>query len=303
MPLISVVIPVYNGARFLRDALASVAAQTCPDCEVICVDDGSTDESVALLKQAEQPLVLLGQPNAGQSAARNAGVQRARGTYIAFLDQDDCWYPEKLARQAAVLNADPDVVLVHCEVDTMDHDGQVVGRAGVSKDLARSLASPLGRLIREPLILPSAMMVRREAFERVGMFDPGLRGFEDYDLIARLKQAGRVVFLKESGVRYRMHQDGFNVAGSMWIIRSRERFLRRMRELYADDPVKRGITDVLLAECYSDWAVNEAREGRRWEAVALLWRALGFDPLKFRTYSRLCRAAVLQPAAFKPRVA
>lgn len=293
MPLVSVVIPVYNGERFLRESLESVFAQTFHDYEVVCVDDGSTDGSYALLKQFGVRLRVIQQANAGQSAARNAGVEAADGRFVAFLDQDDRWYPTKLAQQVAELTARPDVTMVHCNYDRMDGDGRVLVAGAALVERESALASPLGRLIGEALVFPSAMMVRRDVFQRVGGFDPELRGFEDFDLIARLKQQGCFVLLKEAGMAYRLHAGGFTRAGGMGIIRSRERFLLRMRALYAGDRVKAALIDRMLAECYSDWGIHATRDGQPRKGWVKLIQALKQDPWKFRTYSRLVRVSLL----------
>src|SRR2546428_4652348 len=108
MPAVRVVIPIYNGERYLREALESVFAQTYRDYEVICVNDGSTDGSPAVLREYGTRVTVVQQANAGQGAARNTGARHAAGRYIAFLDQDDRWYPHKLEHQVAVLEAGPD---------------------------------------------------------------------------------------------------------------------------------------------------------------------------------------------------
>ncbi len=292
MPLVSVVIPVYNGERFLRESLESVFAQTFRDYEVICVDDGSTDGSFPFLKQYGERVRVVQQANAGQSAARNAGVRLARGEYIAFLDQDDRWYPSKLEQQVAVLQAETDVVLVHCNYDIVDRGGQVLQAGAALAGRGSSLASPLGLLIGEALVFPSAMLARRDVFQRVGGFDPELRGFEDFDLIARLKQHGRFVLLDEPGMSYRLHAGGFTRAGGIGVIRSRERFLIRMRDLYMGDRTKEALIKRMLADCYSDWGMHEARGGNRREGREKLIRSLRQNPWKFRTYSRLVRVTM-----------
>ena len=293
MPSVSVVIPVYNGERFLKESLESVFAQTFQDYEIVCVDDGSTDGSRVLLKQYGARVKMIQQANAGQSAARNTGVQQATGAFVAFLDQDDRWYPSKLAQQVAVLNEEPNVVLVHCDYDRTDGDGRVLVAGAALVERASALASPLGRLIGEALVLPSAMLVRRDVFQRVGGFDPELRGFEDFDLIARLKQQGRFVLLNESGMAYRLHAGGFTRAGGMGVIRSRERFLIRMRSLYAGDQVKSALIDCMLGECYSDWGLHAAKDGQPRKGWVKLIQSLQQDPWKFRTYSRLLRVSLL----------
>ena len=290
MPKVSIVIPVYNGERYLKEALDSVFAQTYRDYEVICVDDGSQDLSLALMGEYGERLVVVRQANAGGCAARNRGVRQSMGPYVAFLDQDDHWYPRKLDQQVAVLEAHPDVVLVLCNSDRMDGEGRMLQVGATLAERQTLLDSPLGRLMEDDQLLSSAILVRRDAFERAGMYDPELRGFEDFDLCARLKQQGRFVFLEESGMCYRVHNSGFSRSGGQAVVRSRERFLLRMRELYAGDRSKQALIRIMLAECYSDWGMNELRACERAEGRRMLLRSLRYNPFKFRTYSRLLRA-------------
>lgn len=292
MPDVSVVIPVYNGARYLDEALESVFAQTFNDYEVICVDDGSTDSSSAVLRRYGHRLAVISQANTGQGGARNTGVRHATGTYVAFLDQDDRWYPHKLQLQVEVLQAEPDAVLAHCNSDRMDREGRLLQVGATLAERDSAAASPLGRMLGEGLILPSAMLVRRHIFERAGGFDPELRGFEDFDLCARLRQYGRFVFLEEPGMCYRVHLDGFSQRGGGEVIRSRERFLIRMRDLYAGDREKTAFIDGMLADCYSDWGKQEVRAGHYRQGRSMLLRSLRHDPWKLRTYGRLLRAAL-----------
>jgi glycosyltransferase involved in cell wall biosynthesis len=291
---VTVVMPVYNGSRYLSESIESVLAQTFHDYEIVCVDDGSTDDSVALLGAYGQRIRVVRQENAGQSAARNAGVRLARGEYIAFLDQDDVWYPSKLQNQVAVLQAQPDVVLVHCNFDRIDERGQMLERgAGISERMS-ALASSMGQLIGEALIFPSAMMIRKDAYERIGGFHHALQGFEDFDLMARLTQQGRFVMVEERGMAYRMHGSGFTRTGGIHVIRSRETFLRRMQELYRGHRTKQAIVTNMLADCYSDWGIHDVRSGNRQEGRIKLVQSLRCNPLKFRTYSRLLRAFLPQ---------
>ena len=149
---VTVVIPVYNGGRYLRESIDSVLAQTFHDYEIVCVDDGSTDDSPVLLQEYGQRLRVVRQENSGQSAARNVGVKLARGEYIAFLDQDDVWYPSKVQNQVAVLDAEPDVVLVHCNFDRIDERGRMLERGAGMIERTSALGSSMGQLIGEALI-------------------------------------------------------------------------------------------------------------------------------------------------------
>jgi glycosyltransferase involved in cell wall biosynthesis len=290
VPKVTVVVPVYNGERFLRGSLDSVCAQTFQNFELLCVDDGSTDNSQAVLEQYGERIRVVRQNNSGQSAARNVGVTLANGQYIAFLDQDDLWYPSKLMNQVAALDADPGVVLVHCDFDRIDEGGRILQpKAGIS-ERSTALASPMGQLIGEALIFPSAMMIRKTAYERIDGFYHELQGFEDFDLIARLKEQGRFVMLNDTGMAYRVHGQGFTRAGGLHIIRSREKFLRRMQELYRDHRSRQAILRRMLADCYSDWGLHEVRAGNRQEGRRKLLQSLRCNPTKLRTYSRLLRA-------------
>ena len=290
MPKVTVVIPIYNGSRYLRESIDSALAQAFHDFEIVCVDDGSTDDSAVLLQEYGQRIRVVRQENSGQSAARNAGVKLARGEYIAFLDQDDVWYPSKVQSQEAVLDAEPDVVLVHCNFDRIDERGQMLQRGAGMIERTSALGSSMGQLIGEALIFPSAMMIRKVCYERIGGFHHALQGFEDFDLIARLKEQGRFVMVEERGMAYRMHGSGFTRTGGIHVIRSRETFLRRMQALYRGHWTKQAIVKNMLADCYSDWGIHDVRSGNRQEGRVRLIQSIGCNPFKFRTYTRLLRA-------------
>lgn len=284
--------PVHNGARYLAEALESVFAQTFRDFEVLVVDDGSTDETPAILKGYGDRLTVVAKEQGGACAARNLGVERAAAPYVAFLDHDDRWYPRKLEQQVAVLDARPEVVLVLSESDRMDEAGRLIQTRATAAERPRLKESPLGRLMETDQLLSSAIMVRREAFVRAGMFDPDLHGFEDFDLCARLRRLGEFAFIEEPGMCYRVHQSSFSRSGGERLQRSRERFLLRMRDLFAGDPYKQALIRTMLAECYSDWGLSQARAGRAAEGRRKLREAIRLNPYKLRTYLRLCRSLV-----------
>lgn len=178
-PWVSVLIPVFNGARFIAAALESVAAQTLAPCETIVVDDGSTDGSGEVA--ARFPFVrVIRQENRGAGAARNRAVAEARGDHFAFLDADDLWKPEKLARQMAALEAQPEAGWVICRQEYLLDEG--VPRPGWvhQAELAAHVVS----------WVPSATVVRRECFERAGNYDETLRYGEDLEWLARARDAG-----------------------------------------------------------------------------------------------------------------
>jgi glycosyltransferase involved in cell wall biosynthesis len=167
-PRVSIVIAVYNGAPTIERALASVFAQTYTDYEVIVVNDGSTDDTGAVLAHLGDRIRLITQGNRGLSAARNAGVRASTGEYVAFLDDDDEWMPEKLARCVPVLDADRDCALVYTLALKVDPQGRPMG-ADARPDGAES--PTMNEMLAHPWnVVPSQFVVRRDVFERAGGF-------------------------------------------------------------------------------------------------------------------------------------
>lgn len=202
--LVSVVIPNYNYARFVGEAVESVLNQTYRSVEVIVVDDGSTDDSLEVLAAYEERIKLIAQDNAGVSAARNAGIAASSGELVAFLDADDIWLPEKTARQVAIFEAEPEVGLVHTGVIEIDESGNEIGRRtnGMSGWVSREL---LG--LERSVILGggSGLMVRREALDRVGGFDERMSTSADWNLCYRIASKYKVGFVEEPLLLYRVH--------------------------------------------------------------------------------------------------
>ena len=179
-PRVSVVVPCFNAAPYLAEALSSVAAQQVADVEVLVVDDGSTDGSGDVARAHPVGAVVHRQDNAGISAARNLGVARARGALVTFLDADDVWTPGSLRARLAALDADP--------------------AAGAAAGLVEQFVSPdLPPDVRAHLAVPAApsrgrvagaLLLRRETVDRIGPFDAGYRLGETIDWVARADAAG-----------------------------------------------------------------------------------------------------------------
>jgi len=181
-PLVSVVIPAYNRAWCLAEAVDSVLAQEFRGFELIVVDDGSTDETPRLLEGYSEAIRVLRRENRGVSAARNAGIAAARTELIAFLDSDDLWLPGKLSRQVAFFSSHPGALICQTE-ELWVKNGRRVNPAKRHRKRGGMIFEPSLDLC---LVSPSAVMVRRELFERVGLFDESLPACEDYDLWLRV---------------------------------------------------------------------------------------------------------------------
>ena len=194
-PLVSVIIPVYNGSRHLRAALESVFAQTYRPFEVLVVDDGSVDDS-GLIAQSFPDVRYIHQTNQGVAAARNHGIQAARGEFLAFLDQDDLWIPEKLKLQIDYLLNHPDLGYTLTEQEYFLDPGATLP-AWVRKELVSTVHAGwvLGTLV-----------VRRTAFEKVGDFATSYVAASDSDWFFRAKAAGiPMAVVPELLLRKRIH--------------------------------------------------------------------------------------------------
>src|SRR5580658_3527192 len=170
--MISVIIPTYNVAGFVREAVDSALSQTLRDTEVIVVDDGSTDGSADALRDLDDPrLRVIRENHAGSAAARNAGLRLASGELVAFLDADDRWAPQNLERQSAFLESHPEVDMTFSYSLVVDEEGRSLG----FKCSSRAGTVSLRQLLRANEIgNGSCLLLRREALDRAGWFEPKL---------------------------------------------------------------------------------------------------------------------------------
>ena len=200
--LVSAVIASYNMAQYLPQAVNSVLAQTYPNVEVQIVDDGSTDDTAEVVRQwAGNPRVHVHfQKNAGAATAKNQGMKLSRGAFVALLDADDVWLPDKLSRQMPLFSATAEVGLVYSDYQRMDGEGRALPQA-VTPMRRGWVAGPL---LVENFVAYSAVIMRRECLERTGYFDESLSMGFDYDLWLRLSAHYQFDFVPEATVRYRV---------------------------------------------------------------------------------------------------
>ncbi len=221
-PFVSVILPTYNSASFLPDAVGSVRMQRYEPLEIIVVDDGSTDRTGDVVDALEgADLRYLRQENRGPGAARNAGLAAAQGEIIGFLDADDLWPEQKLARQLEVLIADPAVDIVHGRTQAL----VLVDDAAAGERRFAPFAEPW-----YSTQLGSALY-RREIFARVGCFDPDLKTSEDFDWFLRARECGaKVVPTPEAALLYRFHHSNLTRgAGTHNLMTTIKRSLDRRR--------------------------------------------------------------------------
>ena len=275
-PLVSVVMPAYNVAWCIGRAVDSVLAQDFRPCELIVVNDGSTDGTGALLEGYGAAITVINQKNRGMSAARNAGIRRARGTYVAFLDADDWWLAGKLSRQVELMRGRPEIGFSSTTVRVEDGDGRLLNLWRCPNGSTEILAT----LFAQNAAIAggcSAVMARRDLLDRVGLFDESLRGFEDPDLWMRLAAVSGYACIDETlaVILRREHSVSRNL-DSM-----RAAALRSMRKNRALlTPGLRGrFWRNCLAGVYTDYAKPAYRAGRLGLAYADTLRALMLSPM------------------------
>lgn len=203
MPKVSVIIPSYNSAQYIGEAIESVFAQTYRDFEIIVVDDGSIDDTKEVLSPYINRIVYLFQVNGGVAKARNAGIRNAQGEYIAFLDADDVWFSEKLELQMKHLDSYPDAVLVYSDYSAFDNNGKALRKRKKEKYAGNIFY----QLIKENFIPTSTVVMKKEYFNKIGSFDESIEIAEDWDLWLRIARRYSICYFDKPLMKYKIHND------------------------------------------------------------------------------------------------
>ena len=271
--LVSVIMPAYNSARYIAESVRSVQAQTFGGWELIVVDDGSTDDTAAVVRdlaEADSRVRLVARPNGGQAAARNTGLREARGRLVAFLDSDDLWLPEKLSAQLAVLEEK--------RVDLVYTDGYIFSDGGAEVAEERFYILPgeargpemFRTLFTANRIGTLSVLVRRSALDAVGLFDEdrAYQNCEDYDLWMRLAKWGAGFYgMTEKLMRYRRHAAATTYSASKLLAPMLAVILKHAPDPALDPALARervrGLYRDLIAALVSEGRVEEARARMR----------------------------------------
>ena len=260
---VSVIIPSFNRAQLLPRALDSVIVQTRPAEEIIVIDDGSDDATSELIPAHYPQVRYLRQVNRGVAAARNRGIDAARGEWLAFLDSDDAWLPHKLERQLGEIERYPDSALVHSD-EIWIRRGK---RVNAMKKHAKSGGWIYRRCLPLCVISPSAAVIRKSIFASVGLFDESLPVCEDYDLWLRLTARYPVRFVDEPLiVKYGGHED--QLSQRYW---GMDRFrVRALEKMVAADlnPPELGATLETLVDKLGILETGARKRGKYTEAQA-----------------------------------
>jgi len=210
MPRVSIILPVYNGAKTIRATIQSALHQTFTDFELIVIDDGSCDSTRSILDECRDPRVTVRTyPNRGLAISRNRGLSLAGGEFVAFLDADDLWLPDKLRLQLAALDEDHEAALAYAWTDYIDD----IGRPMHPGQHARNSGAVLDELLVNNFIeTGSNPVIRRGAIAECGGFDESLSAAEDWDLWLRLAMRFRFVVVPQTLLLYRVHPDSMSSA-------------------------------------------------------------------------------------------
>jgi glycosyltransferase involved in cell wall biosynthesis len=215
-PLISCIVPVYNGERFIAPTIESILRQTVPRLEIVVVDDGSTDGTRERLHEYSTHVHLIGKDNGGHASARNRGIEASKGEFIAFLDADDLWHREKLARQLRRFEVRPEIGV------SFTH---IINFSGEPPQLdADPEFSPQGAL---PGYTSVTMLARRDLFDRIGLFDESLRHGNDRDWLLRAAEQDVAIDLLPSSLVFRRLHDS-NRSASL-AVESRAEYVRILK--------------------------------------------------------------------------
>ena len=225
MPKVSVIVPTYNRAQFVTEAIDSILSQTFRDYELIVVDDGSTDNTNDALLRYGDRIRYIYQPNSGVGAARNAGIRCAVGKWLAFLDSDDMWLPEYLACQIEQAKQNPRVCTHMTNSIRVEADGAMIDSFqyyGINpeklfkNDSCRVLERPLTFMLQTHLPYLQATMFQREVFIKAGLFNDGVTITEDLDAIARMCLQGPLSLCKRPLVHILRRKESIKSLSSRW---------------------------------------------------------------------------------------
>ena len=294
---VSVVIPAFNYAKFLPNAVESVLRQTFRNFELIVVDDGSTDNTRAVMEQYhDERIRYVYQENSGLSAARNTGIRSSRFDYIAFLDADDEWMPDMLEvvmNAFAALPAEYGMVAGGCV--SMDYDGNRSEGRNLRIETDREFVAG-DFIMRNPAPLSSSVVIKSCVFRDCGVFDTALRSSEDRDMWIRIAVSYRVLFICKPVVSIRKHRHSMSAHAT----RMRKNTLKTIGKAYRNRVVSRFNVPFwlrVLGVYYFETAWTHYDEQRRWEAFLFMIASFAAWPFPLNA------AALFEPPFFRIRAA
>ena len=306
-PRVSVVIPTYNRADVIGEAVASVLAQDLPELEVLVVDDGSADGTRAAVEAVRDPRVrYLHQENGGPAAARNHGIREAQSQLVAFLDDDDRWRPNKLSRQLAVFDARPELGMVYTDTEVFGPRQSRLRRFLFPRQSSMEVRMADGwvetDLYFSCFIVMSTVLARKDVIERAGFFDPAYRKMqvEDHDLFVKMARVAPVGYLDEPLVLRRSHPGQFMAQKRRAAEGMQAMLLTRLADAESPAALK-GATDVVALNPFVNYGVayraTPAYRASLSRVLTQAWRAALFRGVSVKALAKWARFAMATVAA------
>ena len=288
-PLVSVIVPTYNRASVLMEAVESVLAQTYPHLELLVVDDGSTDDTLERLQKIrDERLRVIRATHHGAAAARNKGLSEAKGELIGFCDSDDLWVPEKLAWQVNYLEEHREIGLVYGDV--MSFRGEDVETPSYFKERPPLQGGVFLELLQKNFIPNVSVLVRKNCLDQVGYFNEDLKTSEDYELWLRFCARFQVGFVSRVLVKVRRHAGNITSDDHSTCL-NHLTVLNSMKKNFAGE-IPKSVLRKAYARTYRHMGYNHLLHRRFGEARGALFQSFQFDPFSLATY-RYGAAALL----------
>lgn len=263
---VSVVIPTYNSAKFLDEALQSVFDQTFKDYEIIVVDDGSTDQTKQVIDRYGNKIRYLYQENGGPAKARNLGIRHSSGKYIAFLDADDVWLPLKLERQVCMFHQRPELAMVFTENLLFNESGVFQTSMGKRKRLMKGDVAR--NIFLHSEILTSSVIVRVEVFNKIGLFEEELQLAEDDNMWIRTAANFKIELIDEPLVKRRVHSQNIT-ADRKRLFEAVQTNIQLLSQRYMgikeriEDVIPQKLSQVQFSLGYNHFENQELKEARK----------------------------------------
>ena len=280
MPEVSVIMPVYNGEKFLAEAIESVLSQSFQDFELICVNDGSTDGSQQIIDSfLDSRLKRLSQTNAGQASARNCGIKFCKGNLISFLDQDDVYLPTCIEERVKYFHKSDSYSFIYNDFMIIDENSTVVNPSVLKWRKTKYIS---GKCFNElflngTFIIPSSVMMEKEIFDKIGLFDETLWGADDYDLWLRISYYYSIGFVPSPLNKYRVHSQNFSKNNSIMENRTALAILKAVEnfpdvdKLVGKREMKKRLYQVCFDTAYSNLKVGDLNPAYYWLKKAWHW--------------------------------
>jgi glycosyltransferase involved in cell wall biosynthesis len=295
LPLVSIIIPAYNAERFIGETLRSVLLQTYQNIEIVVVDDGSTDDTAAIVRQfaeQDQRIILIQQSNTGVAAARNCAIRHSHGEFVAPIDSDDIWYPHKIEKQVeCFLHASADTGLVYTWSAHIDEEGCLTGGYNAG-DREGSVLVDL--VYRDFIGNGSVPLIRRTYLDVVGGYnkslrDRGAQGCEDWELALRVAERYKFLVVAEFLVGYRQ---AFGSMSSLGIAMEQSYSLTAAYIKQNHPEIPRVVYKWSKAEFYYYLAQEARQGGKQWRALACILKAAILDPEAVLKRDRFFRSTI-----------